>query len=235
MLEALTTFLAPYRDGSAAADKSSRTQPRLARCRCSNVCACPRSTGRPSGSTPSRSAPPSCAAIVLVDFWTLTHQLAAHRTVCPRVVAGLPKRRVGRDRVHTPEFSFEHEIDGVRKATRSGRSTTRSPSTTTMRSGAPSTTTTGRRSTSSTRTASSATTTSAKDVTSSRSASSRSCSRSSASSSPSRGSAWRRTPTGTSCGRPRRTSATGAASTSRHPTAPRSTNAGPTSSPSGCA
>ena len=38
--------------------------------------------------------------VVLVDFWTLTHQLAAHRTVCPRVVAGLPRRRVGRDRVH---------------------------------------------------------------------------------------------------------------------------------------
>ena len=29
---------------------------------CSRVCTCPRSAGRPSGSTPSHSAPPSCAA-----------------------------------------------------------------------------------------------------------------------------------------------------------------------------
>ena len=29
---------------------------------CSHACTCPRSTGRPGGSTPSRSAPPSCAA-----------------------------------------------------------------------------------------------------------------------------------------------------------------------------
>ncbi len=60
------------------------------------------------------------------------------------------------------------------------------------------------------------------------------CSASSASSSPSKGWAWRRRPTGTTCGRPRRISATGAASTSRHRTAPRSTNAAPTSSPSAC-
>ena len=48
----------------------------------------------------------------------------------------------------------------------------------------------------------------------------------------SKGSAWRRRPTGTTCGRPRPISATGAASTSRHRTAPRSTSAAPTSSPS---
>ena len=45
-----------------------------------------------------------------------------------------------------------------------------------------------------------------------------------------RASAWRRRPTGTTCARPRRISATGAASTSRRRAAPRSTNAAPTSS-----
>ena len=64
------------------------------------------------------------------------------------------------------------------------------------------------------------------------SASSSNCSASSASSSPSRGSAWRRRPTGTTCARPRRISATGAASGSRHRTASRSTSAEPTGSPS---
>ena len=53
--------------------------------------------------------------------------------------------------VHTPEFSFEHDIDLVRQATNDRAITTRSPSTTTTRSGAPSATTIGRRSTSSTR------------------------------------------------------------------------------------
>ena len=46
------------------------------------------------------------------------HQLAAPGAVRPRVVAGLPGRRawsvIG---VHTPEFSFEHDVDGVRLAT----------------------------------------------------------------------------------------------------------------------
>ena len=44
------------------------------------------------------------------------------------------------------------------------------------------------------------------------------------------GLAWRRRPTGTTCARPRRISATGAARDSRHPPAPRSTNAAPTRS-----
>jgi hypothetical protein len=51
--------------------------------------------------------------------------------------------------VHTPEFSFEHELEGVRQATSSERSTTRSWSTTTTGSGTPLPTTTDRRSTSS--------------------------------------------------------------------------------------
>ena len=49
------------------------------------------------------------------------------------------------------------------------------------------------------------------------SASSSGCSASSASPSPSKGSAWRRRPTGTTCGRPRRISATAQRAASRHP------------------
>ena len=79
------------------------------------------------------------------------HQLAAHAAVRPawsRAYADDGLIVIG---VHTPEFSFEHDIDLVRRAIDGPRrSTTRSPSTTTTRSGAPSTTTTGRRSTSST-------------------------------------------------------------------------------------
>ena len=33
------------------------------------------------------------------------------------MVAGLPRRRADRDRIHTPEFSFEHDVEGVRRAT----------------------------------------------------------------------------------------------------------------------
>jgi hypothetical protein len=114
--------------------------------------------------------------VVLVNFWTLTciNWLRQEPYVRARsqtyradglVVLG----------VHTPEFSFEHEIDRVRQATRERAIDYRSRSTTTTRSGAPSTTTTGPRSISSTGTGSSATTTSAKDVTINRSALSSSC------------------------------------------------------------
>ena len=133
--------------------------------------------------------------------------------------------------VHTPEFAFEHDIDGVRRATEeraidypvavdndyeiwTAFANHYWPALYFVD-----------------RTASSATSTSAKGATSNRSASSSVCSASSASSSPSKGSAWRRRPTGTTFRRPRRISATGAASASRHPTAPRLTNAAPTSSP----
>jgi hypothetical protein len=53
-------------------------------------------------------------------------------------------------------------------------------------------------------------------------------------SSPSNGWAWRRRLAGTTCGRRRRISATGAASGWRHWTALRSTSAAPTRSPSAC-
>jgi hypothetical protein len=68
--------------------------------------------------------------------------------------------------VHTTESSFEHDIDRVRQATNVRAIDYRSRSTTTTRSGAPSTTTSALRSTSLTATASSATSTSAKDATS---------------------------------------------------------------------
>ncbi len=46
------------------------------------------------------------------------HQLAAPGAVRACLVAGLPRRGVGRDRSPQPEFSFEHEIDRVRQATK---------------------------------------------------------------------------------------------------------------------
>ena len=91
--------------------------------------------------------------VVLVNFWTLTCINWLRQE--PYVRAWSQAYRddglivVG---VHTPEFAFEQDLDLVRQATRCERSTTRSPPTTTTRSGAPSPTTTGRRSTSSTRT-----------------------------------------------------------------------------------
>jgi hypothetical protein len=45
------------------------------------------------------------------------HQLAAHRALHPRLVAGLPKRPVVLIGVHTPEFSSEHQIGRDRQAT----------------------------------------------------------------------------------------------------------------------
>ena len=126
--------------------------------------------------------------VVLVDFWTLT---------CINWLRQEPYVRAWsqayRDEglvvigVHTPEFSFEHEIDRFGCRYRSERSTTRSHSTTTTGSGRRSTTTTGRRCTSSTPKASSATSTSARGATRSPSASSSSCWASSANSSPSTG------------------------------------------------
>jgi hypothetical protein len=53
--------------------------------------------------------------------WTLDpdlQQLATHRAVHPRLVAGLPKRPVVVIGVHTPEFSSEHQIGRVRQATK---------------------------------------------------------------------------------------------------------------------
>jgi hypothetical protein len=133
--------------------------------------------------------------------------------------------------VHTPEFSFEHEVDGVRQATTeraidypvavdndyaiwNAFSNHAWPALYFATS-----------------TAVSATGTSAKAATRSRSGSSRSCSASSASLSRSKASGTRRRPTGTTCARPRRTSATGAARTSPRRTAPPTTNTARTRSP----
>jgi hypothetical protein len=86
---------------------------------CSNVCTCPRSPARPSGPTPSHSA--RCAAgprrsreLLDADL----HQLAAPGALRPGLVARLPKRRPGRHRSPHAGVSFEHDIDGVRQATR---------------------------------------------------------------------------------------------------------------------
>jgi len=73
------------------------------------------------------------------------------------VVAAYPDDGLAVIGVHTPEFSFEHEIDRVRPRSRSERSPIRSWSTTATTSGARSTITTGGRSISSTQKASSAT------------------------------------------------------------------------------
>ena len=85
----------------------------------SDACTCPRSAGRPSGSTPSHSAPPTCAGrVVLVNFWTLTCINWLRQE--PYVRAWSQAYRddglvvIG---VHTPEFAFEHDVDRVRRAT----------------------------------------------------------------------------------------------------------------------
>ena len=88
---------------------------------------------------------------VLVDVWTLT--CINWLRTAPYVHAWWNAYRddgltvIG---VHTPEFSFEHDVERVRRATVAAGSTTRSPSTPTSRSGTRSTTTTGRLCTSST-------------------------------------------------------------------------------------
>ncbi len=88
--------------------------------------------------------------VVVVNFWTLTCINWLRQE--PYVRAWSQAYRddglivIG---VHTPEFSFEHEIDAYPTRSRRERSTIRSRSTTITRSGARSITTTGRRSTSS--------------------------------------------------------------------------------------
>ena len=68
----------------------------------------------------SHSAPAEWAAdVVLVNFWTLTCiSWLAPGTVRAGLVTVLPRRRAGRDGVHAPEFSFEHEMDLVLLATK---------------------------------------------------------------------------------------------------------------------
>ena len=159
--------------------------------------------------------------VVLVNFWTLTCINWLRQEPYVRAWS-----RAYRDDglivigVHTPEFSFEHDIDLVRQAVEDsghrlpGRGRQRLRGLDRLRQsllagallrGR------GRRS--------SATSTSARGATRNRSASSSACSASSASPSPSKGSASRRRPTGTTWARPRRISATRAASRPRHRTA----------------
>ena len=189
---------------------------------------CPRSTGRPGGSTPSRSAPPSCAAsVVLVNFWTLTCINWLRQEPYVRAWS-----RAYRDDglvvigVHTPEFSFEHDIDRVRRATAEreidypvarrqrlrGLERLRQP----LLAGALLRRRGGRHPRPALRRGPLRAVGARHPAAARRRARARRRSR---------GSAWRRRPTGTTCARPRPTSATGAASASRHRAAPRSTSA----------
>ena len=107
--------------------------------------------------------------VVLVDFWTYT---------CINWLRTLPYVRAWAARykeqglvvigVHTPEFSFEENVDNVRKAAKERGVTIPLPSTTTARSGVGSVITIGRRSTSSMRQGACAIITSAKATTKNR-------------------------------------------------------------------
>ena len=126
--------------------------------------------------------------VVLVDFWTLTCinwlRTAPHVRAWSRAYRSDGLVVIG---VHTPEFSFEHEIDRVRHATKE-RGIDYPVA---VDNDYEIWSAFNNRSTSSTRTGSSVTTISAKAATSNRSASSNGCSASSASSSPSKGWEWR--------------------------------------------
>src|SRR5919106_3171316 len=84
--------------------------------------------------------------VVLVNFWTLTCINWLRQE--PHVRAWSQAYRddglavIG---VHTPEFSFEHEVDGIRRAIEERAIDYPVRSTTNTRSGAPSTITSGRR------------------------------------------------------------------------------------------
>ena len=80
--------------------------------------------------------------VVLVNFWTLTCiNWLRQAAVRPRLVAGLPRRRAGRDRrPHAGVLVRARHRRRARRRRRTRASTTRSRSTTTTRSGAPSTT-----------------------------------------------------------------------------------------------
>ena len=79
----------------------------------------PRLDGATGGSTPhpydltsARSRPPG--QLLDADL----HQLASNDAPHPGVVLGLPRQRASRVGVHTPEFSFEHQIELVDQAVR---------------------------------------------------------------------------------------------------------------------
>ncbi len=107
--------------------------------------------------------------VVLVDFWTYTCINWLRTVPYVRAWAARYKEQglvvIG---VHTPEFTFEEDVDNVRRSARREASRTRSPSTTTARSGVGSAITTGRRSTSSMRRGMCAITTSARATTKNR-------------------------------------------------------------------
>ena len=116
------------------------------------------------------SAPLSAAdlqgKVVLVDFWTYTCINWLRTVPYVRAWAARYKEQglvvIG---VHTPEFSFEENVDNVRRSAKERGVAYQSPSTTTARSGMGSEITTGRRSTSSMQQGVCATTTSAKATT----------------------------------------------------------------------
>ncbi len=84
--------------------------------------------------------------VVVVDFWTYS---------CINCLRAIPYVRAWAEKykdqglvvigVHSPEFAFEKNIDNVKKAVADLKITYRWRSTTTMRSGGRSTTSTGRR------------------------------------------------------------------------------------------
>ena len=49
------------------------------------------------------------------------HQLAADGSICARLGREVQRSRISGDRVHTPEFEFEKNIDNVRWANRTMR------------------------------------------------------------------------------------------------------------------
>ena len=151
--------------------------------------------------------------VVLVDFWTYS---------CVNWLRTLPYVSAWAERygergfvvvgAHAPEFGFEHDLEGVRRATADLGSATQSSSTTTSRSGGRSATTPGLRSTWSTSRGACAFATSARMRTRRPNGPSKSCWASTRSSSTSRRPVSPRPPTGSPCGRPRPTWAARAAS-----------------------
>ena len=128
--------------------------------------------------------------VVVVNFWTLTCINWLRQEPYIRAWSqAYRNNRLAVIGVHTPEFSFEHQIGRVGQATK-GRGSTTVAVDNDYAIWSAFDTTTGRRCTSSTPTASSVTTTSAKDATSNPSALSSGCLASSASSSASKGSAY---------------------------------------------
>ena len=170
--------------------------------------------------------------VVVVNFWTLTciNWLRTEPYVRGWWQAYRNDRLVVIG-VHTPEFSFEHDIERVRRATRVREIDYPVAVDNQYEIWSAFANHCGRRCISSTRMAASATTTSAKVATPSRSASYKNCSASSAIRFRWRGSGWRPRLIGSTCGRPRPIWATAAATASRHRPERRPGYGWPTTSP----